>query len=125
MLVAALHFFEDCLASNLNTLLYPVTIIDNVLGLSWLYSHQFNIAMDLLYLLILVFREELLKQKGFASWLKPSLALIGVLSFAVPKAVKTLFGFKNLVAVELDRFLGVAALILKHFLPSRQFSRHT
>jgi len=52
-----LHFFEDALASNLNTLLYPLALINFGLELGWLYSVQFNIFIGATYLLILVFKE--------------------------------------------------------------------
>jgi hypothetical protein len=59
-----LHFFEDALASNLNTLLYPLALINLGLELGWLYSVQFNIFIGATYLLILVFKEGLISKLG-------------------------------------------------------------
>lgn len=51
----AFHLLGDFLASNLNTLLYPVTLIDT--GLGRLYSAWFNVAIVLLFAFLLVLRE--------------------------------------------------------------------
>jgi hypothetical protein len=119
-----LHFFEDALASNLNTLLYPLALIDLGLGLGWLYSAQFNIFIGAIYLLILVFKEGLISRYRDAySWIRLLLAFLGIMSFAGARISEIFFGNVNLAIVECSRFLGSAVLMLSYFLHTPSSTR--
>jgi len=112
-----LHFFEDSLASNFNTLLYPLALINLGLGLGWLYSAQFNTLIGIIYLLILVFKEGLiLRYRDICSWTRLFLAFLGIASFTGATASEILFGNVNIAVVECSRFLGSAVLMLSYFL---------
>jgi len=112
-----LHFFEDALASNFNTLFYPLALIDLGLGFGWLYSAQFNILIGIAYLLILVFREGLISRyRDTCSWMRLFLASLGIASFTGTRVSEMLFDNVNIAIIECSRLLGSALLILSYFL---------
>jgi len=113
-----LHFSEDFLASDLNTLLYPVAVVDIGFKWSWLYSAQFNILIGIIYLITLIFKEDLLRNKDIYTCLRLFLAIIGILSFGIPKISELLFSIKDLMIIQIARFLGSTILILSYFPPN-------
>jgi len=77
------------LASNFNTLLYPITIIDPGLGLWWLYSAWFNIAVALLFAFLLILREGvILKHRNLQDIIRFTLMTLASISFGTTKASK-------------------------------------
>jgi len=50
----AFHFLGDLLSSDLNTLLYPVVLVDVGLRFWWLYSAWFNFAVVIVFAFVLV-----------------------------------------------------------------------
>jgi hypothetical protein len=52
------------------------------------------------------------------AWLRLFLAIIGILSFGIPKISELLFSIKDLVIIQIARFLGSIVLILSYFPPN-------
>ena len=111
-----LHFLEDMLASNFNTLLYPITIIDLGLGLRWLYSAWFNVAVTLLFASLLILREEIiLKHRVLQDIIRFTLMMLASISFGSAKASEILLGYVDPIIVEGARFASVAILLTAYF----------
>ena len=116
-----LHFLEDMLASNFNTLLYPITLIDVGLGLWWLYSAWFNLAVVLLFASLLILREGIiLKRRTLQDIIRFTLMMLASISFGSAKASEILLGYIDPVLVEGARFASVTILLTAYFKPYKR-----
>jgi len=116
-----LHFLEDMLASNFNTLLYPITLIDLGLGLWWLYSTWFNLAVTLLFASLLILREGMiLKHRTLQDVIRFTLMMLASISFGSAKASEILLGYVDPILVEGARFTSVTILLTAYFKPYRR-----
>ena len=113
-----LHFLEDMLASNFNTLLYPITVIDLDLELWWLYSAWFNIVITLLFASLLILKEKIiLERRNLQDNIRFTLMMLASLSFGTPKASEILLGYVSPILVEAARFASVTILLTAYFKP--------
>lgn len=104
------------MASNFNTLLYPLFLVDLGLDQTWLYSPKVNFTIVSLFLITLVFIEKLiLKKRNKLAIAKLSLMLIGSMSFGTNRLAVLILGYSNFYIVELGRFLGVFLLLFGAF----------
>ena len=111
-----LHFLEDMLASDFNTLLYPLTFIDIGLGLWWLYSTWFNVAVALLFAFLLMLKEGMiLKRRTLQDIIRFTLMMLASISFGSAKASEILLGYVDPIIVEGARFASVAILLTAYF----------
>lgn len=111
-----LHFLEDALSSNLNTLLHPLALMDFGLNQSWLYSAEANFAVAGLFLTALLFREKLiLERRDKLSLAKFGLMLLGSLSFGTGKAATLILGHSNIYIIQCGRFAGAFLLLFGTF----------
>ena len=109
------------LASDFNTLLYPITLIDLGLGLWWLYSAWFNIAVILLFASLLILREGMiLKHRALQDIIRFTLMMLASISFGSPKASEILLGCVNPILVEGARFASVTILLTAYFKPYKK-----
>ena len=113
---ATFHLLGDFLASDLNTLLYPITLIDVGLRLWWLYSAWFNLAIAVIFASVLMLREGMiLKHRSLQDIIRFALMVLASMSFASAKASEILLGYVNPILVEGARFAGVAILLIAYF----------
>ena len=111
-----LHFVEDMLASDFNTLLYPIAIIDTGLELWWLYSAWFNFAVVTLFILFLVLREGfILRRRSLQDATRFVLMVLASLSFCSAKASEILLGYVEPVVVEGARFASTTIILASCF----------
>jgi len=104
------------LASDFNTLLYPLILIDLGLKLGWLYSAEANLTIVALFLIMLIVRDRLLvEKKDIASIARLALMLIGSLSFGAGKLSTILFGYPSPLLIESARFIGATLLLIGAF----------
>ena len=102
------RMYEDNKLVVFNSMLYPFTSIDIGLGLWWLYSAWFNVAVALLFASLLMLREEvILKIRTLQDIIRFTLMTLASISFGSAKASEILLGYVNPVLVEGTRFASV------------------